>query len=864
MDHLYYTPTIQNNYKVCILVNKINKVDIEKIYLSTGLNKDDTLVLSLYQNQVKKKTPVSEIQEYIKTELLPVLKDHNVEYVVVTNSDYFKVLSQTNKAVEANLGYVLYSDIIKYNIVYVPNYLQVFYDPVKTISKINQGIDALIAHMGNTYTAPGTGIIEYAMYPKTEQEIEQALQYLLEMEKPLAIDIEAFSLKHYDAGIGSIAFAWDKHSGVSFLVDYLPTTTEDGVYGVQVKNETVRAMLLAFFDQLTEKAIYHNISYDVYNLIYQLYMDHLLDNNGLLNGLSKMLSNWDDTKLISYLATNSCAGNDLSLKAQAQEYSGNYALTDIVDIKKIPSDKLLKYNLIDACSTWYVYEKNMPILINDNQLDIYTNIFKPAIVDIIQMQLTGLPINMEKVLEAEIILEQDQKTSLNTIQNSNIISEYVYYLNEQWVRQKNDTLKKKRVTLVDAKETFNPNSGPQLQELLFDRLKLPVLSFTDNKLPSTGSSALKALLNHTQNKEILELLNAIIDYKAVAKILSSFIPAFKKAQKGPDGWYYLFGSFNLGGTVSGRLSSSDPNLQNQPANSKYAKLIKQCIAAPPGWFFCGLDFASLEDRISALTTKDPNKIKVYTDGYCGHCLRAFAYFRDQMPDIVETVDSINSIQTKYKHLRQDSKAPTFALTYQGMYITLMKNCGFTEQKAKQIEARYHELYEVSDKWVASKLDEASKTGYVTAAFGLRVRTPLLHQVVRGNNKTPFQAEAEGRTAGNALGQSWGLLNNRSCSEFMTKVRTSEYKHSIKPVCHIHDAQYYLIKDDIDVLLYTNQHLVKAVEWQDHPDIQHPDVHLGGELSIFYPNWGKEMVIPNNASEETLINLFEKHINELNK
>lgn len=67
--------------------------------------------------------------------------------------------------------------------------------------------------------------------------------------------------------------------------------------------------------------------------------------------------------------------------------------------------------------------------------------------------------------------------------------------------------------------------------------------------------------------------------------------------------------------------------------SKYAEIIKECFEAPPGWLFVGLDFASLEDRISAVTTKDPNKLRVYLDGFDGHCLRAHAYFGDQMPDI---------------------------------------------------------------------------------------------------------------------------------------------------------------------------------------------------------------------------------------
>lgn len=84
---------------------------------------------------------------------------------------------------------------------------------------------------------------------------------------------------------------------------------------------------------------------------------------------------------------------------------------------------------------------------------------------------------------------------------------------------------------------------------------------------------------------------------------------------------------------------------------------------PKGKLFGGADFASLEDRINTLLTKDPNKLKVYTDNYDGHALRAFAYFGDQMPDIVNTVESINSIAIKsspYYHLRQESKSPTFA------------------------------------------------------------------------------------------------------------------------------------------------------------------------------------------------------------
>ena len=252
-----------------------------------------------------------------------------------------------------------------------------------------------------------------------------------------------------------------------------------------------------------------------------------------------------------------------------------------------------------------------------------------------------------------------------------------------------------------------------------------------------------------------------------------------------------------------------------------------------------------------------------TAGYDGHSLRAFSYFGEGMPDIdPDSVVSINSIADKYPNERQDSKAPTFALTYQGTYSTLMKNCGFSIEKAQMIEAKYRELYKVSIDWVQAKLDQAVIDGYVTVAFGLRVRTPKLVQVVRGNSKTPREAEAEGRTAGNAMGQSWCLLNSRAGSEFMGTVRKSDYRLSIRPCAQIHDAQYFLVRDDIEAIQFANHHLVKAVQWQEHPDIAHPLVKLGGKLGIFYPNWVTEITLPNGATTEEIQSVVQTHLDEV--
>lgn len=861
MRYQTFTDNLPNTFPICFLAPSLEVDGIQREYLGTsGLKPEEVIA---YQLRIDgKKTKVDAQREYLD-ELLPILKDLGTEYILVTDSAYFQTLTGTKKA-SAYTGYVLpnkYPEDMAgaFQVLYIPNYRQVFYNPGPTRAKIEETFQAMWDHRLGTYQEPGKDIIHFAAYPETVDEIAAWLMKLIDMDCPLTCDIEAFSLKHYDAGIGTISFAWNLHEGIAFPVD------------LSVDPKAVRKLLKSFFLNFFQNIKYHNISYDAYVLIYQLFMDDLIDTKGLLTGLDVMLRNWDDTKLITYLATNSCAGNKLSLKDQAQEFAGNYAVEEIHDIRAIPLKDLLRYNLVDACSTWYVYLKHYDTMVRDEQLEIYETLFKPAIVDIIQMQLTGMPLNMAEVKRAKGELEDDRNDALNRINLEPMVQEFVHSLNERaeqeryqdWLDRKEAGTKVRPYTPGNFDIRFNPNSPPQMQELIYDQLGLPVIERTDTKQPAVGSDVLKKLKAYTKDRKIHTFLDSLIDFKAVDKIYGTFIPAMENAQLAKDGAHYLFGNFNLGGTVSGRLSSSKPNLQTIPSNGRYAKLIKKCFQAPKGYLMIGLDFASLEDRISALTTKDPNKLKVYTDGFDGHCLRAYSYFGDQMSDNLNPDDpeSINSIAEMYPDLRQKSKTPTFALTYQGTYITLMSQ-GFTKEVAQSIEARYHELYKVSDDWVDEKLQEATQTGYITAAFGLRVRTPLLHQVVRGTSKTPYEAEKEGRTAGNALGQSWCLLNTRASVEFLQTVRQGPYRHLIRPIAHIHDAQYFIIPDDIDVLMYVNKHLVKAVKWQDHPDIAHDEVKLGGELSVFWPSWAQEVELPNEASENQIFDLINEHLNSM--
>ena len=625
--------------KIAILVPKIQVSEISKYYMPTlsELNQE-IMICDLYINPKKKKTSNAEIKEYLQ-DLLVHLMDDGIKTLIVCQPDYFKVISKQGKT-DANIG-DMFNGVGGFKVAYCPHYSRIFRDPEKIKAKIIQGLESVVTFI-NTGTAKklGSDIIHQATYPSTVTEKLNWLDKLIKMDCDLSCDIEGFSLKHFDAGIGTITFCWNQHEGVAFEIDNCITKAE---------NSVLRKALKTFFYRFREtkrKMIYHNICYDVYVLIYQLFMDNILDQEGLLEGLDVMLDHWECTQIITYLATNSCAGNELGLKIQAQEFAGNYAVEEINDITQIPLLKLLEYNLVDGLSTWFVYNKQYQTMINDQQLETYNN-FKKWVVDIIQMQLTGLPINMDKVVKLNDQLTAESEYNVWKMEQTKIVQGFIYQLEDDALAKKNAKLKTKTVSRKDLGKTkdlevnFNPSSAPQLQRLLYSEefLGLPVLDTTDSGLPSTGADTFEKLINQQISEETKDFLRVLLEYKASAIILNTFLPAFLKACLGPDGWHYLFGNFRLGGTLSGRLSSNNPNLQNIPSSaggplkSRLAKLIKECFESPPGWIFVGLDFDSLEDRISALQTKDPNKMKIYTDGFDGHCLRTLAYFSEHMPDV---------------------------------------------------------------------------------------------------------------------------------------------------------------------------------------------------------------------------------------
>ena len=818
-----------------------------KQHLGTNV---DIELMPVYHPNGMKKVPRATQKDWLK-EVGPVISDF--DYILVSEPEYFKVISKQTKA-ESNIGLIFDTDYGN-KVLYLPSSQAVFFNPDKANQQIDQCLSALSADINGNYSEIGSDIIHFAAYPTTVEGIAAWLDKLKDYSA-LTCDIETKSLKVTEAGIYTIGFAWDKHHGICFPVDAIPE-----------QKETVRNLLLEFFETYNGKLIVHKANYDIPVINYTLFQkEDITDVENQVRGLNRLCRNLDDTLLITYLATNSCAGNTLGLKELAQPFAGNWAV-DVSDVTKVDLQELMTYNLIDCLSTWYVYETYYPKMVEDEQEQLYKEHFLPYLKDNMRCQLNGLPIDLQEVAKLKADLLDEQKRLLKYLTSRQAIRNAEYQIAEYLTYKRNAKLKKKQTTVEENLQPFNFSSGKHLMVLLYDIMQLPIVDFTESKQPSTSKGTMEKLMNHTENQEYKDILASLMELSDVEKMLTTFIPTFEQAHVDKLGNAHLLGYFNLAGTVSGRLSSSNPNLQNLPATgSRFARPIKKCFKSTEEWIYCGIDFNALEARIAAVTTKDPARKSVYIDGYDSHCLNASAMLSKYIPDIAaeleqattteEKVSIVNSIKDRYKDIRQKAKPCGFLLQYGGTDKGLEANLGFTPEEAKNIYEGYCKLYAKTIEWTKKHLELAKINGYVEVAFGLKVRTPILKA-----KPDSSLAAAEGRTAGNALGQSWGLLNDRALNEVITKVDELGLTTSILPVGKVHDCGYYLVKNDIALIEILNKLCVQAAKWQEHPVIADDDVHLSGQLDLFHPSWATPITLPEECDENCLIETVQEHLED---
>jgi DNA polymerase-1 len=210
----------------------------------------------------------------------------------------------------------------------------------------------------------------------------------------------------------------------------------------------------------------------------------------------------------------------------------------------------------------------------------------PSINTLIKTELSGIPVDADAAERFIDLLKNDQEKSKEALKNTLTVQTFTNGMRSMLCAAKNLTLKH-RIAKIEEYDhiEFNPASSKQVAQLLYEHMGLPVLNRTTKGLPSTDKDTLEALLAHvdegTEQHEIVQHLN---DLSKCKTLVATFIPILENAIKYADGFQTtevtkrrrigaIFGNFRIPGTITGRLASSDPNLQNMPSTgTKYANI----------------------------------------------------------------------------------------------------------------------------------------------------------------------------------------------------------------------------------------------------------------------------------------------------
>ena len=250
-----------------------------------------------------------------------------------------------------------------------------------------------------------------------------------------------------------------------------------------------------------------------------------------------------------------------------------------------------------------------------------------------------------------------------------------------------------------AGHTFNLDSPKQLQAVLFDELGLPALVKTPKGQPSTNEEALEAIA------EQHELPRIILEYRGLAKLRSTYTDKLPEMVNPDTGRVHT--SYHQSGAATGRLSSSDPNLQNIPVRTDDGRRIRQAFVAPPGRKLMACDYSQIELRIMAHLSEDPGLVRAFEQGADVHRATAAEVFGRALDEVTPNE-------------RRAAKAINFGLMYGMSAFGLAKNLGIDRGQAQDYVALYFSRYPAVRDFMERMRVQAREQGYVETLFGRRL------------------------------------------------------------------------------------------------------------------------------------------------
>jgi DNA polymerase-1 len=477
----------------------------------------------------------------------------------------------------------------------------------------------------------------------------------------VALDTETTSLAYMRAELVGISLAVKAGEAA-----YVPLSHRYPGAPDQLNRESVLARLKPWLESSAPKVGHHS-KYDA----------HIFANHGIsLRGIAH------DTMLESYVLNSTATRHDMdSLAAlylgvetvKYEDVTGKGAKQITFD--QVDLDTATRYAAEDADVTLRLHETLWPKLQETHALEqVYADIELPLVRVLEQMEYAGVRV------DARLLREQSQELA-----------------------QKMAATEQAAYTAAGG--PFNLGSPKQLQEVLYDRLQLPVLGKTPKGQPSTAEDVLEQLA------ESYDLPRLVLEYRGLSKLKSTYTDKLPGDIDPRTGRIHT--SYHQAVAATGRLSSSDPNLQNIPIRTAEGRRIRQAFVAPQGHKLLAADYSQIELRIMAHLSGDEGLLAAFANEQDVHRATAAEVFG-------MSLDEVTSEQ------RRSAKAINFGLIYGMSAFGLAKQLGIERSEAQAYVDRYFERYPGVRRYMDETRAQARRSGYVSTVFGRRLYLPEIN------------------------------------------------------------------------------------------------------------------------------------------
>lgn len=515
----------------------------------------------------------------------------------------------------------------------------------------------------------------------TEDELEKLVAQLAQAEE-FALDLETTSEDPLSAEIVGIAVSFEPYHGY-----YIPVG--HGYLGApkQLPLEIVLSKLRPLLSAERPRKAGQNLKYDL-----QVLLNYGIEVKGV--AFDAMIAHWLLHPDARSHSLETIAREELGV--QVQTYKELLAQGGEREIREVSVERAARYSGEDAEMVMRLRPPLTKKLQEAELIRLFEDLEIPLIEVLLWMERRGVLLDVDELRaqgkELEILLEKTR--------------EELFAL---------------------AGGPFNPNSTPQVREILYERLKLPVLEKTKTG-PSTDAQVLRDLAQYH------EFPAKLIAYRELEKLRNTYIEKLPQYVHPKTGRIHT--SFNQTGTATGRLSSSDPNLQNIPAKTEVGVDIRRAFIAPPGKVLLGADYSQIELRILAHFSGDEALIEAFRRGEDLH-RRTAAILFGVAP---EAVDS---------RMRTIAKRVNFGIIYGITPYGLARDQGIPQEEAKALIERFFQAYPKVAEFVEKLVEDAKNTGYAKTLLGRKRPLPGLRnpnrrgigQDRRNAINTPIQGTA---------------------------------------------------------------------------------------------------------------------------